>query len=129
MSAITEGGLHRLLREKKATDDASRKGSELVAAFCQTHEVGIDTFRSLTDAALMPHIDKKSIWPLLERELELSDSAQPTLSSLQARCIDVLARDFDAMEYGDASPLRLQSATFLYELMNKSNQNMRRAED
>ena len=125
-SVMTEDQLQLLLREKEATVDASKKGSELVAAFCSTHQVDIETFRLLTDAAILPNIDRKAVWSLLERECDLSGSTQGTLSNLQARCIDVLAQDFDAWDNGEDDPLRLQSAAFLYELLKKVKEHKQR---
>ena len=126
-SKITNEQLHRLLQAKDATEAASRKGSELVAAFCSIHQVDIEPFRLLTDAALLPHIEKTSIWPLLGRERELSGPTQGALSSLEARCIVTLAQNFVALEYGDDSPLRKESPVFLVELLKQVAEHQRNA--
>ena len=117
---LTKDQLYDLLQE--ATDAASCKGSELVTAFFSKRQVDLETFRLLTDAALLPHIDKKSVWPLLERDRELFGPTQGAFSSLEVRCIDALAQDFDPWDYGDDSPLRMQSPAFMFELLKKEHE-------
>ena len=108
-----------MLQVMEVTEAASRKGSVLVAAFCSKNDVDIETFHLLTDATLLPNIDMNAVWPLLEREREFFGSTQSTVSSLQARCIDALVEDFDAVEHDDDDPLCMQSAAFLYKLIIK----------
>jgi hypothetical protein len=90
--------------------------------FCEKHDLDIDTFHSFTDAVELAHVDKSSIWSLLKKERLLKGAQQSGLSSLQMRCIDILARDFDSLEHGEEDPLRDQSAAFMYELIIKAKQ-------
>jgi hypothetical protein len=97
-TALDAATLLNLLQNKDNSDDCSRKASEIVAAFCIAHEVDAETFATLTDADLLPCIDIKAIWPLLEKEREFIASEEFSVSSLQTRCIDVLAKDFSSLD-------------------------------
>jgi hypothetical protein len=102
----------------------------IVAAFCEAHEVDSKTFATLTDAALLPCIDLQAVWSLLARERELlTPEANDPLSSLQKRCIEELAKDFQNIDCSPTGPLHGQSSVFMHHLFRKSQKCMKREID
>jgi hypothetical protein len=107
------------LKEKKDDESASRDASRFVVAFCDKHQVDAETFEAATDAALLPHIDHKAALSLLEKERELLPNQSPSLSSLQERCLDAIARNVRDFDLDEDSLLFRQSSTFAIKLLIK----------
>jgi hypothetical protein len=117
--------LMQLFQHRSTTKYTSGKTSEVAASFCDKHPVDADTFVSLTDAKLLPHISPKAAWTLLDKASELSLEST-VFASLEDRCITALAEDFVELDTAEKSPLRRQSAAFLMKLMEKAQKNVTR---
>jgi hypothetical protein len=114
----------KLCQDTATSEEHGRKASQFLAAFCLVHPVDAEAFASLTDASLLPHIDPSAAWDLLEIESKLLTPSPSTLTDLQERCIQALARNFVKLDTGVDSPLRLQSNNFVVKLIEVSQQQV-----
>ncbi|GKZ00341.1 hypothetical protein MPSEU_000987000 [Mayamaea pseudoterrestris] len=125
--------LMKLLELTKSVPQTILRPSQIVALFCKTHTVDKELFGLLTSVQSLPTVAKEAAWPLLEKERELhgGETFVTSISSLQERCLDVLAQDLVCLETGADSPLRAQSMLFVCKLIEKyqQQQKQKQAED
>ncbi|GKY99716.1 hypothetical protein MPSEU_000925600 [Mayamaea pseudoterrestris] len=115
-----------VLQKMTVSEKSSFLMSGLIADFFQTHSIDADTFRTLTDAERLPHIQPSTTWTFLKIESELIESSQScSLSSLQERCINSLSGVFLEIDF-TSGPITLQSISFQRLLISKAQQHIRR---
>ncbi|GKY93947.1 hypothetical protein MPSEU_000361600 [Mayamaea pseudoterrestris] len=102
----------------------SRRLSILIVEFCRIHLSTMNkaTFQMLTSARSLPVIDIKAALGMMELERQLvAATDRATMSSLQERCIDAVARDWHRIDVAQRvdviKTLRKQCAMCLEELL------------